>query len=92
MCLKMLCDRLVVCGRFFVGHSPYSDSADPSFSQGTRRKITWTNLLRSSCINSGSVPLKARISLRMISQPLPRCSMKPVAAMKWAWIRFWNAG
>ena len=27
MRLKMLCERLLVCGRIFVGHSPFSDSA-----------------------------------------------------------------
>ena len=41
----------------------------------TRLKVTRTNLLRSSCISSGSVSLNARISRRMISHPRPRCSM-----------------
>jgi hypothetical protein len=33
--LKMLCDRLVVCGRILVGHAPFSDSASHPALLGT---------------------------------------------------------
>src|SRR5437870_8976830 len=33
--LKMLCDRLVVCGRIVVGHAPFSDSASHPALLGT---------------------------------------------------------
>ena len=33
--LKMLCDRLAVCGRISVGHAPFSDSASHPALLGT---------------------------------------------------------
>jgi hypothetical protein len=33
--LKMVCDRLVVCGRIFVAQSPFSDSASQPSLSGT---------------------------------------------------------
>jgi hypothetical protein len=33
--LKMLCDRLLVCGRILVGHAPFSDSASQPALLGT---------------------------------------------------------
>ena len=33
--LKILCDRLVVCGRILVGHAPFSDSASHPGLLGT---------------------------------------------------------
>ena len=52
--------------------------------QVLRSNVTRTNRLRSSLTSSGSVPLKRRMTCRIVSQPGPRRSIRPPTTMAFA--------